>query len=220
MEQKRPKSDLTPDAILEAALFLTERDGIEFSMRDLGASLGAWPNTIYAFYPSKEALQAALIDHILDTFYTHVAVQRLLDDEIEWQVRITDLALAAFETLSQYHGVGRKLTHFGMFGEQAGLRFFSRLLKFYTSIGFETRRAGVIMQVTGFFVYEMSDLEAAVQRGEANHRIAEQSLKEVSKQDAESLEEIINTPVRARVETGIKLFIAGIETELEKAQSR
>lgn len=61
MATTEPATRLSRERILEAALGLAERDGLEaLSMRRLAQELDVWPMSIYRYFQDKEALLDAL----------------------------------------------------------------------------------------------------------------------------------------------------------------
>ncbi|MGV9865406.1 TetR/AcrR family transcriptional regulator C-terminal domain-containing protein [Rhodococcus koreensis] len=69
-ERRSPHSDggpITRERILEAALAIVDRDGIDgLSMRRLGKALGRDPMTLYRHAPNKAALLDGLAERVLD----------------------------------------------------------------------------------------------------------------------------------------------------------
>ena len=65
MRQRLQRSPATPAAILEAAARLLAEDG-DASMADLAGAAGVGRATLYRYYPSREALLAALTAEALD----------------------------------------------------------------------------------------------------------------------------------------------------------
>ena len=62
----RARKALSRERIVEAALALVERDGLEaLSMRNLGTALGCEAMSLYHFFPSKQHLVDALVDHAI-----------------------------------------------------------------------------------------------------------------------------------------------------------
>lgn len=64
---KAPRSDpLSRERIVQAALAFIDREGLqEFSTRKLGRELGCEAMSIYHFFPSKQHLLDALVDHAI-----------------------------------------------------------------------------------------------------------------------------------------------------------
>jgi AcrR family transcriptional regulator len=64
--RKPSPQPLSRPRILEAALRLVEHDGLEaFSMRRLGTALGREAMSLYHFFPSKQHLVDAMVDHAI-----------------------------------------------------------------------------------------------------------------------------------------------------------
>lgn len=62
----RRRESLSAERIVQAALVLIDRDGLqEFSTRKLGRELGCEAMSIYHFFPSKQHLLDALVDHAI-----------------------------------------------------------------------------------------------------------------------------------------------------------
>lgn len=77
---------LSPEGIARAAAALVEREG-DLSMRALARDLGVDPMALYHYYPSREALLAAVVVHVfggLDAERVHA--------KRSWQTRLFALA--------------------------------------------------------------------------------------------------------------------------------
>ncbi|WP_088315230.1 TetR/AcrR family transcriptional regulator [Kineosporia sp. R_H_3] len=62
---RRPRNSLNPDAIVEAAVRVTDRDGIgALTFEALGRELGSHPTAIYRHFRDKDELVRALVDRI------------------------------------------------------------------------------------------------------------------------------------------------------------
>ena len=95
-EAARDKKPLTRDAIVEAALVLLERDGLQgLSMRRLAQELGAGAASLYWHVGDKEELLSLLLDRI-------VGEAEVPDPDPEhWQATVKELGRAARRHLSQ-----------------------------------------------------------------------------------------------------------------------
>jgi len=216
MTRKRTRADLSKEAILDAAIVLVKRDGMDFSMRDLGEELSSWPNTVYAFFQTKRALQDALLDRIVGEALTDQVVDRLIDANVPWQDRLRSFGLAIFDTLSKYPGAGHLITHFGMVGSSNGMRLFQLMIHFHISIGLAPDRAATALQASAFFLLEISDLAASKAIGQANSTAMSQSALATDKQSeiAQAVAAMVELPIRERALAGLDLFIAGLEREI------
>jgi AcrR family transcriptional regulator len=60
------RAGLTRQSILQAARRIADTDGVDhLTMRHLAGELGVMPNTLYSYFPHKEALLDALLDDLL-----------------------------------------------------------------------------------------------------------------------------------------------------------
>lgn len=65
---RRPRTPLSRERIVAAALALVERDGLEaFSARNLGRELRCEAMSLYHFFPSKQHLVDALVDQAVSS---------------------------------------------------------------------------------------------------------------------------------------------------------
>ena len=65
-QAKEPRTQLTRERIVSAALALVDREGLSaLSMRRLGAELGVDPMAIYYYVPNKEALLDAIVEAVM-----------------------------------------------------------------------------------------------------------------------------------------------------------
>ena len=89
-EPSRERRPLTRDAIVDAALVLLERDGMEgLSMRKLAQELGAGAASLYWHVGDKEELLSLLLDRI-------VGESKVPDPDPEhWQDQLREMARAA-----------------------------------------------------------------------------------------------------------------------------
>jgi AcrR family transcriptional regulator len=63
-----PPAPLSRERIVAAALALIDREGLDaFSMRNVGAELGREAMSLYHFFPSKQHLVDALVDHAVES---------------------------------------------------------------------------------------------------------------------------------------------------------
>jgi AcrR family transcriptional regulator len=89
MKRGKPRNDedrgLTREKILEGALSLIDRDGLEkFSVRLLAQHLSVYPAAIYWRFPTRSALLAELTNHICNNI-------RIEADPLDWKAWLTEL---------------------------------------------------------------------------------------------------------------------------------
>lgn len=86
-------SVVEPDAIIDAAMAMIERDGLEgFSMRSLAKGLGVWPTTLYNHFENKDAV----LDEVADRFLGSVPLPSSTD--VPWEDWLEDFATAVHAT--------------------------------------------------------------------------------------------------------------------------
>jgi AcrR family transcriptional regulator len=94
--RSRTRRPLTKERILEKAIALADKDGIEaLSMRKLGQALGVEAMSLYNHVAKKGELVAAMVDSIVEQF-------ELPDDESHWDVAIRRCAIRAHDLLIEH----------------------------------------------------------------------------------------------------------------------
>ena len=94
--RSRTRKPLTKDRVLEKAIALADRDGIEaLSMRKLGQALGVEAMSLYNHVGNKGELVAAMVDSVIERF-------ELPDDERRWDVAIRRCAISAHDLLIEH----------------------------------------------------------------------------------------------------------------------
>ena len=90
------KAPLTRDRVLDAAITLAARDGIEsLTMRRLGEELGAGPMSLYRHVANKDDL----IDGIVDLVFTEIG---LPPDDVDWKEAMRRRAISVRDVLSRH----------------------------------------------------------------------------------------------------------------------
>ncbi len=90
------KAPLTRDRVLDAAITLAARDGIEsLTMRRLGEELGAGPMSLYRHVANKDDL----IDGIVDLVFTEIG---LPPDGVDWKEAMRRRAISVRDVLSRH----------------------------------------------------------------------------------------------------------------------
>ncbi len=92
----KTRKPLTKDRVLEGAIALADKDGIEgLSMRKLGQALGVEAMSLYNHVANKGELIAAMVDRVIERF-------ELPDDEPRWDKAIRRCAIAAHDLLIEH----------------------------------------------------------------------------------------------------------------------
>jgi AcrR family transcriptional regulator len=94
--RSRTRRPLTRDRVLEKAIVLADKDGIDaLSMRKLGQALGVEAMSLYNHVANKGELVAAMVDHVVEQF-------ELPDDESRWDAAIRRCAISAHGLLIEH----------------------------------------------------------------------------------------------------------------------
>jgi AcrR family transcriptional regulator len=92
----RTRRPLTKERVLEKAIALADKDGIEaLSMRKLGQALGVEAMSLYNHVANKGELVSAMVDSVVEQF-------ELPDDEPRWDVAIRHCAISAHDLLIEH----------------------------------------------------------------------------------------------------------------------
>jgi len=92
----RTRKPLTKERVLDEAIALADRDGIEaLSMRKLGQALGVEAMSLYNHVANKGALVSAMVDSVVARF-------ELPNDEPRWDVAIRRCAISAHDLLIEH----------------------------------------------------------------------------------------------------------------------
>jgi AcrR family transcriptional regulator len=92
----RTRKPLTRDRVLERAIALADKEGIEgLSMRKLGSALGVEAMSLYNHVANKGELIAGMVDGVIAQF-------ELPDDEPRWDVAVRRCAVSAHDLLIEH----------------------------------------------------------------------------------------------------------------------
>lgn len=151
------KAPLTRAEIVATAIRLIDEHGLDaFSMRRLGAELGAGATSLYWHVRSKDEL----VDLILDALIGEVLadVQAAIDSETPWRERLAEVARALRRVLLRHRHVAPLLGGRPTLGPNA-LEASERVMGILLAAGFDHRTtslaAGAVMNyAAGFAVFE------------------------------------------------------------------
>src|SRR5205085_11010218 len=94
MPTKSGRKPLTKERVLEQAIALADKDGIEaLTMRKLGRALGVEAMSLYNHVANKGELVAAMVDRVVEQF------ELPGDDEPRWDAAIRRCATSAHDLL-------------------------------------------------------------------------------------------------------------------------
>lgn len=99
--ERKARPPLTQDAIVEAALSVLERDGVDgLSMRAVADELGAGAATLYWHVGSKDELIELVIDRVF------AQIELPPPEPARWEEQLKEVAVEARRVLRRYRGVG------------------------------------------------------------------------------------------------------------------
>ena len=94
--RSRSRKPLTRERVLERAIALADKDGIEaLSMRKLGQALGVEAMSLYNHVANKGELVGAMVDRVIEQF-------ELPEDEPRWDEAIRRCAVSAHDLLLEH----------------------------------------------------------------------------------------------------------------------
>jgi AcrR family transcriptional regulator len=145
---------LSADQIVDAAMRLTRRDGLDgLSMRKLAAELGVTSMAPYAYFSSKDRLVEAITDQVF--------AQVKLPDDVgaPWDEQLRQLAWAVHDTLVEYPGVADQIYTYQRFPVSAVplLDYGVRVLR---DAGFDDHGAAEAFDVLASVVITRTHFEA------------------------------------------------------------
>jgi len=141
----RKRAPLSRERIVEGALALVEREGLEaFSTRNLGRELGVEAMSIYHFFPSKQHLVDALVDHAVAA------------------VEFPDPALPPLERLRRVCHAYRAMAHryarlfplvaVHRLNTETGVRFIEGVLAIVREVTGDDERAARFFRAVGYYL--------------------------------------------------------------------
>lgn len=97
-----PRRPLTQDLIVDAALELLDREGLDgVSMRQVAQQLDTGPATLYAHVSNKEELLELILDRVTGEIETPAP------DPERWQEQVKEIARSMFRVLSAHGDIAR-----------------------------------------------------------------------------------------------------------------
>jgi AcrR family transcriptional regulator len=110
---RRPRPQLDPELIVDAALRLAARDRTsQVSIRSLGAELGADPTAVYRHFEDKDALARAVIDRLLGE------VNAAIVGYTTWRSRLRGSAERLLDVMLAYPAFGSQVGTLTTGGDQ------------------------------------------------------------------------------------------------------
>lgn len=142
---RRPRAPLSRERIVEAALALVERDGLEaFSTRNLGRELRCEAMSLYHFFPSKQHLVDALVEHAIASVEDPDARLPALE-------RLRRLC-RSYRAMAQRHARLFPLVAVHRLNTPAGVRFIERVLRMVRDATGDDELAARYFRAIGYYL--------------------------------------------------------------------
>ncbi len=168
-EQERRGVRLSREKVLDAAITLADRDGIEsLTIRALADSLGTKPMSLYHYVDSKDALLSAMVEAVF-------AEMELPPAQLPWRDAIRHRCVSARAALVG-HAWAVPLLESGTAPGPVSLRHHEAVLATFDRGGFSLPLMAHAYAILDSFVYGFALQEASlpVQGGEGSAEMAEQ----------------------------------------------
>ncbi len=203
----------TEQQVLDVALKLVDDGGAEaLTVRGVAAALGAAPNAIYTYFPTRDALRAALVEHVL----AGLAVE----DHADWRDSLRAAAQKLRGLLSRHPGAVPFFVAGPMFGPTA-LAAWEKVLRQLAKAGFPPGAAAqalytLLVYTIGFAAMDAAEIPAGTtpriadrvkQRRAAFNEVPAQEYPHTSAAAAAMAQFV--TPAQFRI--GLDTLIAGLE---------
>ena len=177
-----PRARLSRQRVLEAAIALAARDGIEsLTMRKLADELGAGAMSLYYYVPNKEQL----IDGMIDIVFGEI---ELPPTGVDWKTAMRKRALSTREVLARHRwaiGLMEGRTDHGL----ANLRLHDAVLGCLRAAGFSLETTVHAYSVLDAYIYGF-----ALQESDMSSETAEDFAAEAQRQMVEYEAALANFP--------------------------
>lgn len=141
----RRRAPLSRERIVEAALVLVERDGLDsFSTRKLGSKLGCEAMSIYHFFPSKQHLVDALVERAIDSV-------EFPEESLAPLERLRRVA-HAYRAMAQRYARLFPLVAVHRLNTRSGVRFIERVLAIVRAAAGDDELAARYFRAVGYFL--------------------------------------------------------------------
>ncbi|MEL7045208.1 MAG: hypothetical protein AAGL66_09320 [Pseudomonadota bacterium] len=213
---KQRSKRLTRERVVEQALKLTRRQGIEFSMRDLGNELDVWPMAVYRHIENRDALLGEIVDAVLAEVLSEKALRQLNDRRGSSRKSAMRVCLHCYDVVVRYPGSAQLIVGGTTFSPNR-IRLADAIIDFLVDLGLPPRRAAEILHSMSLMLFQAAALDQARQDGSPGlENFAAEALRSDSRiTEPEILDVFLNTSLRERAERGLGIIFAAIEHELQ-----
>jgi AcrR family transcriptional regulator len=207
MRRSPPQPQLSRESILDAALVLIERDGIEaLSMRRLAAELDVGTMTLYGYFADKRALLDALVDSV-------AATAPLPQLHGAWRDRLTAVMTHLHEALAAHPALARlRVTQ--PIATPGAFRFTEAALTALRDAGFDPATAARHFRTLFVFTFGVAVFGTTAtpeQRGRAAAALAALPRDEYPTLTGQLGEMLAALDAPTQFEHGLALILDGIE---------
>jgi AcrR family transcriptional regulator len=224
--QAPPRRPVTQDLIVDAALELLDREGLDgVSMRQVAQHLDTGPATLYAHVSNKEELLELMLDRVAGEIETPEP------DPERWQEQVKEIARSMFRVLSAHADIARVSLATVPTGPNA-LRVAERLLTILLAGGVPARTAA--WGIDRLFLY----ISADAYEGSLHHAKQRASGKDLEQYIADFLgqvrgylanlppehfpntvkhvDDLVSAEGDERFEFGLDLFVQGLAARVDR----
>ena len=170
---QKPRAPLTKERVLETAVALAQREGLEsLTMRRLADELGAGAMSLYHYVPNKEKL----LDGMVDIVFGEI---ELPTTDVDWKIALRRRALSTREALNRHRwavGLMESRTTPG----PASLRLHDAVLGCLREAGFSIEMTIQAYSVQDAYIYGFALQEKSVpfETAEESAAVAEEQYRE------------------------------------------
>ncbi|MEV1128493.1 TetR/AcrR family transcriptional regulator [Agromyces sp. NPDC049794] len=163
-----PRRSISQADIVDAAFVILEQKGFAaVSVRGVAASLGLTPTALYTYFPSKNALLRAMVEHLLSTVRSAAAS----DTGTPWREQVHAHAAALRARLAEHVGAIVLVTSGPLDGRHA-LGLNESLVAGFVADGMPHADAARAAQTVRAYVLGVAALDAARRAGEVEESSA------------------------------------------------
>jgi AcrR family transcriptional regulator len=224
--QGQPRTPLTRDSIIQAALRVLQRDGVEsLSMRKVGEELGTGAASLYWHVRNKDELLQLVFEHVT------AEVELPTPDPSRWQEQLRDLARQMRQTMHRHRGVAR--ISLGRIPAGPTLaRTTEWLFELLRPVGIPEPVIAYVGDVTGLYVGAYAFEESLGLASPTGEDLPPEEILEMFREYLESLpadrfpqtkgviDLLFGGDADERFEFGLDLLIRGIETHADDPDRR
>lgn len=205
----RPNLALTREVILDASLqIIRHQDLAGLTVKKIADALDVSRTPIYAFFPTAEALRAAVLDYV---FAGQLSSRSLAS--MSWQDKLRIVASKVFETYDAYPGIATELFRTGFPDTDAGRSAVLNVVEILKQAGFRSAQIpSLILAVIAVAVGSVMQIHGARER---ERQLSSATPEEVAAFEGRLGGTLPPEPLgRDHYDTALEVLIAGMEQRL------